>query len=303
MNTENVAPFLRRILVRAAGQLEESKQQIPEEELRRRLADAPPTRSFSEALTSGFGLIAELKVKSPSAGAMRRENVVRAPQAYEESQIVKAISVLTNFPDFGMKIDRLQQIRSQTTKPVLRKDFIFDRYQVLEARAFGADAILLMANILSEDELRDLGQLAFQLNMEVLFESHTNSEIKKIPEFAKVWGINCRKLDSRSPWAARYWGSRALRHLFGFHDLSVKSEPLKLVRKIPAHAIKVAESGLTPERIVAVRDKHKFNAALVGNSLLLSKIGVDKMLTKFETALSESAAAARYSEPSTLVHA
>ncbi len=284
MRATKCGPFLGGILERAEADLARAQAALPESDLRRRLDDAPPARSFSSALRAGFGIIAEIKEKSPSGGPMIPENVAAAGRAFEESSVVKAISVLTNRHDFGMTIQRLERARKETTKPILRKDFIFSEYQVLEARVFGADAILLMANILDKDELVRLGGLASELGMDVLFESHNLSEIRKIPDNAVVFGINCRKLDSKNPLGS-YFGSRVLRRVGLFRDLSIQDEPLKLVDQLPHDSVKVAESGITPGKIAAIRDVHKFDAALIGNALLLAKEGVVKKLAEFEDAL------------------
>jgi indole-3-glycerol phosphate synthase len=93
---------------------------------------------------------------------------------------VRAVSILTNRTHFGMGIEDLAQIRTQVSQPVLRKDFFIDEYQILEARAHGADAILLMANVLDSAQLRDFHSLALALGMEALFEIHTREEIEAL---------------------------------------------------------------------------------------------------------------------------
>src|SRR5438094_10398041 len=109
----------------------------------------PKPLSFCHVLASGgFGIIAEIKKKSPSMGKMKPANVAQAPEVYKESAVVKAVSILTDSAYFGMAIEDLDRLKRQIGKPVLRKDFIFDEYQVFEARAAGADAILLMASVL-----------------------------------------------------------------------------------------------------------------------------------------------------------
>ena len=97
--------------------------------------------------------------------------------AYEESGSVRALSVLTNSRHFGGRIERLRTIRNQVSKPVLRKDFIIGEYQIREARAFGADAILLMASVLDAARLKGFYELALELGMEALFEVHDEAEV------------------------------------------------------------------------------------------------------------------------------
>jgi indole-3-glycerol phosphate synthase len=242
------------------------------------LADAPVPRDFHAALASSFGLIAEIKERSPSVGPMRAQNVAGAPAAYEESPIVRALSILTNGHHFGMDIERLAAIRAQVTKPVLRKDFIVDEYQVREARAFGADAILLMANVLDAARMAGFHDLARELGMEVLFEVHTEEEIALLPANARIVGINSRKFKSTTGFVGATGSSAS--------DFSLSFEAFDLAEKLPAGALLIAESGISPENLTLARDR--FDAVLVGTSLLRDPAGVRACLEQFETALVES---------------
>ncbi len=246
-------------------------------------ADAPPVRSFAEALRRGFGLIAEIKECSPSQGAMRRENVAAAPAAYEASPLVRCISVLTNASHFGMSIERLRVVKYLGTKPVLRKDFIFHEYQVHEARAFGADAVLLMANLLTAEELTRLFELARGLGMEVLFECHDREQIESLPAGAVLYGINSRSFGVAG---ADYAAARADRARGGRQDLTTDLERFEALGKhLPPHALRVAESGVRPENAARIRDRLGYHAILVGTSLLTAPEGVRAELAKFEAAL------------------
>jgi indole-3-glycerol phosphate synthase len=231
-------------------------------------------------------LIAEIKERSPSHGSMRRKNIDDAPAAYERSGIVRAISVLTNATHFGMSMERLRQVKTATTKPVLRKDFIFDDYQVYEARAFGADAILLMANLLDAEEMRRLHQLACELNMDVLFECHTREQIEQVPTSAEIYGINSRTFDTDED---AYEAARKHSQSGSKRDLTTDMDRFDLARMLPGHAIKVAESGIDPTTVARVRDQLGFHAALVGTSLLTAEHGVAKELERFENALRTTA--------------
>lgn len=278
--------ILDRIMVDVRAEIAEAQRRQPLAELQRRLADAPPVRSLAAALRSSFGLVAEIKERSPSQGPMRPENVAAAPAAYERSLIVRGLSVLTNFTHFGMSIERLAAIRGVVTKPVLRKDFIFDDYQVVEARAFGSDAILLMANLLDAAELRRLFDLAQSLGLEVLFECHDVAQIRAVPAGATLYGINSRTFASD---AALYEASRRHRAAGGGEDLTTDPRQFDLVSHLPAGAIKVAESGVSASTVVRLRDKLKYDAALVGTSLLLSPAGAAAGLQTFERALAGEA--------------
>src|SRR6478672_6580708 len=145
--------FLQEIVARKKEELASAKSLRDLDRIKAMAREAPPVRPFADALRKQFGLIAEIKRKSPSGGEMRAANVEAAASAYARSHVVKAISVLTNAIDFGMSIEDLQRVREITGKPVLRKDFIFDEYQVYEARAFGADALLLMVNVLEQAKM------------------------------------------------------------------------------------------------------------------------------------------------------
>jgi indole-3-glycerol phosphate synthase len=281
--------ILDQILVDVRTELAEAQRQRPLLELKARIKDAPPLRSFPAALRTGFGLIAEIKERSPSHGPMRRENVEVAPAAYETSPLVRGISVLTNATHFGMNIERLRDVKACTTKPVLRKDFIFDRYQVVEARAFGADAVLLMANLLDAEEMRVLYSIAQELGMEALFECHTREQIEQVPASGLIYGINSRTFAARKNTlgVGRYALSAILGRLGAGKDLTVDESRFELGQFLPADTIKVAESGVHPQTIAAVRDRMGYHAALVGTSLLAASHGIAQELQTFEKALAE----------------
>jgi indole-3-glycerol phosphate synthase len=267
--------FLDEIVARKREELAAAKRDRDLETIKKMMRDAPVVRSFSGALKTGFGLIAEIKRKSPSGGDMRQENVEAAPKAYAASPAVKAVSVLTNTVDFGMSIQELQRVREIVKKPVLRKDFIFDEYQVYEARAFGADALLLMVNVLDQAKLKQLFDLSRELGMDVLFEAHTKEEIEAIPQGAVLYGINSRKFKTSTQV---YEGAKK------GPDLTVELDTFSLVRNLPNGAIKIAESGVGPPQVQDVK-KLGYDAILVGTSLLKAAAGVESMLADFEKAL------------------
>jgi indole-3-glycerol phosphate synthase len=271
--------FLDEILERKRSEIVAAKKQRDLGVVKRMIADVPPLRSFSGALGNGFGIIAEIKRRSPSGGDMRRENVEQAPAAYAKSPVVKCVSVLTNSTDFGMSIQDLSEMKAQIPKPILRKDFILEDYQVYEARAFGADGLLLMANVLTRDEMRRLFELSRELGMDVLFEAHTKEEIESIPEGAKLYGINSRKFKtSTQTFASSTKGS----------DFTVELDTFSLIDRLPKHAIKIAESGINSSQLPEVV-RLGYDAVLIGTSLLKAVEGVGQMLAKFESALASDA--------------
>jgi len=267
--------FLDEILERKRAEIADAKRLRDLGALKGMIADAPPIRSFSCALSNGFGLIAEIKRRSPSGGDMRKENVERAPMAYATSPIVKCVSVLTNSSDFGMAIEDLAKMKAEIPKPVLRKDFILEEYQVYEARAFGADALLLMVNVLNRENLRRLFELSQELGMDVLFEAHTKEEIESIPQGAKIYGINSRRFKaSAQTFANSAQGS----------DFTVELETFTLINHVPKDAIKIAESGVKPSKLPEVI-RIGYDAVLVGTSLLKAESGVENTLREFELAV------------------
>ena len=137
MKTE-ISATLRRILNDTQAELEHDKSRKSVKRLKHMIRDAVPLISFSSALSPGQALIAEIKERSPSQGKMRPQNVQEAPEAYKKSRAVKAISVLTSWKNFGqnMRIEMMEAIKRQTSKPVLRKDFILEEYQIYQARAY-----------------------------------------------------------------------------------------------------------------------------------------------------------------------
>ncbi len=272
--------ILDRILPDVHRELDAARRAVPLAEIKQRAHAARPPRDFAAALGAvGFGLIAEIKHRSPSMGAMREENVADAAAAYEASPIVRAISVLTNETHFGTSLTELTAIAATSTKPILRKDFILDPYQVYAARAAGADAVLLMANVLSSAQLTELYQLTCDLGMEALFEIHEDREIAALPAKARVVGINSRKFKSQSQLVAA--GDSAEK------DFTLDFTAFDLAEKLPTGCVRVAESGVASQTVAALT-RH-FNAALVGTSLLHDPRGVAASLENFAQALAESA--------------
>lgn len=268
--------ILDRILPDVRRELDEARAAVPFDEIKQLAAEAPAPRDFAGVLTAhGFGLIAEIKRRSPSMGEMRAENVVAAAAAYEAEPLVRAVSVLTNTTHFGMEMDNLRRIAATSTKPVLRKDFILDPYQVYAARAAGADAVLLMANILSAAQMRELHDIVLELGMEALFEVHEAAEIDALPGTARIVGINSRKFKSHRGFVAA--GDNAE------EDFSLDFAAFALAESLPAGCVRVAESGVTPETVAPLA-RH-FDAALVGTSLLRDPRGVAAALDDFARAL------------------
>ena len=190
-------PLLDQIVAAARATLPALRARAPE--LERRAAGAPEAPSFRAALAAGttVGLIAEVKRRSPSAGTIRADlDPVRHAERYAGAG-ASAISVLTEEAHFGGSMGDLEAVRDRVTIPLLRKDFIIDELQLLEARAAGAAAALLIVRILTPKRLEGLLTFSRSLALDVLVEAHTAAEIDAaLTAGADIIGVNSRDLDT-----------------------------------------------------------------------------------------------------------
>ena len=206
-------------------------------------------RDFKQAISKKFSLIAEIKKKSPSGGAIRKGfDLNQIARAYQKSKAA-AISVLTDEKYFGGNLVYLRTVHSLTTKPLLRKDFILEKYQIYESRYYGADAVLLIARILTKTKIKNMIIAAKRCNMECLVEIHDEADLKKLPNNVEIIGINNRNLDTLKI------------------DLNTT---LNLKKKIQKGKIIVTESGYHTNKEIK-RVKNKVNAVLIGTSILKEK--------------------------------
>ncbi len=244
--------ILDRIVEAKKVEVAHAKRQRPLRALEREIAKMDAPRPFAEALRreDRMALIAEIKKASPSAGVIRADfDHVDIAQRYDDSA-ADAISVLTDERFFQGHLDFIGDVRRVSAKPVLRKDFLFDEYQVLEARAFGADAILLIAAILEDKQLARLLRLAGELGMAALVETHDEDEVKRaLDAGASLIGVNNRDL----------------------RDFSVDlNTTLRLRPLIPPEVTLVSESGIHTRDDVRVLEAAGVNAILVGESIMRS---------------------------------
>ena len=190
--------FLDDILARKRTEVDAARRAAPERELAARVADLPPARGFEAALSLAGGpprVVAEVKRASPSAGAIRAGlDAPAQARAYARAGAA-AVSVLTDGPGFGGSLADLAAVRAEVEVPLLRKDFVLDRYQLLEARAHGADAALLIVAALEADALRALVAAAGELGLAALVEVHDEQELEAaLAAGARTVGVNNRNL-------------------------------------------------------------------------------------------------------------
>lgn len=246
--------ILDEIIAYKKIELEEQKKLIPLDEIKQQIKGIDDIRSFKSAI-SGFdkvNLIAEIKKASPSRGVIREDfNPSAIAEIYEQNG-VSAISVLTDKKFFQGDLSFLKIVRSVTSKtPILRKDFIIDEYQIFQSRLFGADAILLIANVLDLQKLNMLISIARGIGLDCLVEVHNENDLNKaIASDAEIIGINNRDLNTFTV------------------DLKTTAD---LVRLIPDDKIVVSESGISSSKDVEFLKKLRVNAMLVGESLMASK--------------------------------
>jgi len=249
------AGILQRIRAERERTLAEAIRRCPEDALRAKVEAEVPRRvpnAFVRALTAGAPprLIAEIKRASPSAGPLRPDlDPAEVARAYAAAG-ASAVSVLTEPSFFGGSLEDLRAVRGAVTLPVLRKDFILHRYQLLEAVAAGADAALLIVAMLSEDELRALHAHAMELHLDCLVEVHNEAELDVALRLGlDVVGINNRDLDTMRT------------------DIETT---LRLLPRVPEGVAVVSESGIRTRADIQRLAAAGVHAVLVGETLMRS---------------------------------
>lgn len=245
-----MATILDRIVETKLREIAVARQAVSESELERRIAKLPATRNFTRVIRQPgrLALIAEIKKASPSAGVIRADfDPVAIGRIYEQHGAA-AISVLTDTEFFQGSLAYLSAVKAAVGCPVLRKDFILDRYQLLEARHAGADAVLLIAECLPGDRLTILQRQAAEIGLHTLIELHDAEELPRVLDSGgPVVGINNRDL--------RSFKTR-LEHT------------LELLPKIPADRTVVSESGIATHADLVRLGEAGAKAVLVGESLM-----------------------------------
>ncbi len=244
--------MLSEILQEKRKWIDRVKKEISQEKLQEQIKKLAFPLSLSKSLRQGkrMHLIAEIKKTSPSAGILRENfDPVEIAKTYQNSG-ADAISVLTDERFFMGSLEHIRQVKSHVRLPVLRKDFILDSYQIYETRAAGADAILLIADLLPLERLSDFLSLTYSLGMEALVEIHTLEDLKKSMQTqVEIIGINQRNL-----------------HTFQINkEVTHQSIPL-----IPNGKIVVCESGINSHAEIMQLEKLGIHAVLIGETFMRS---------------------------------
>ncbi len=247
----NTGTVLDRILEARRASVDHRKRVLPETVLKYGVKAAPPVRDFASALSrDAINVLAELKPASPSRGVIRDPFDAIGLAKELESAGAAALSVLTEEEFFHGSLKNLSDARKNVALPILRKDFIFDPWQVWETRANDADSFLLIVAALADSQLSELIALGRKLGMEPLVEVHTQSELQRaLTVGARILGVNNRDLKT----------------------LAVRAETsYELIAEIPDDCIAVCESGLRSHDDLNKLRAAGFDAFLIGEHLMLS---------------------------------
>lgn len=244
--------ILDEIVARKRQRLRDATARVSIRELKAKIADGVETRDFRSAIKRApeerIRLIAEIKKASPSRGLIRKDFDLTSIAEIYEKKAVNAVSVLTEEDFFMGRLSFLPDVRKIVSKPVLRKDFIFDEYQIYESRAYEADAILLIAAILDRNQSAEYLHLAEELGLSVLFEVHDFRELEiALWVNSNIIGINNRNLNTLQI------------------DMNTT---FTLKREIPAGKIVVSESGIKTAQDIRKLQEAGIDATLIGTSFM-----------------------------------
>jgi len=240
--------ILDKIIEHKRKEVEADKKIFPVDSLEKSKFFTRPTLSFRNALENPLstGIIAEFKRRSPSKGIINANaDVLQVTQAYAENGAA-ALSVLTDKEFFGGSSEDLSEARVNNI-PILRKDFIIDEYQIIEARSIGADVILLIAACLSPAQVKQLASFAKDLQLQVLLEIHNEDELNHICDECDVVGVNNRDLK---------------------HFTVDVNRSIELAERIPADKIKISESGITDTGTIQKLRSAGFKGFLIGENFM-----------------------------------
>lgn len=208
--------------------------------------------SMSKSVSTGSGIIAEFKRRSPSKQVINhKDSIIEVVHGYEKAG-ASGVSVLTDTKYFGGSLDDLVQARDHLNIPLLRKEFIIDPYQIYEAKAFGADTILLIAAVLSPEQMIVFSQLAHELGLEVLLEVHNEEELKRSElDHVDLVGVNNRNLKT--------------------FEVSLETSK-KLSEMIPDNKVKISESGISSVDSILSLKKFGYKGFLIGENFMKTEV-------------------------------
>ena len=247
--------ILDKIIEQKKQEVAEAKKNISLEELKDAVIFDRKTFSLKESVKSGSGIIAEFKRKSPSKGIINdKAAVLDVAQSYEKFG-ASGISILTDHQFFGGYLEDLLKVRNEISIPILRKDFMIDEYQFYEAKANGADVILLIASCLSPSQVQEFTDLAHQLGLEVLLEIHTEEELNHYNKNIDLVGINNRNLK----------------------DFKVDLQhSVNLKNLLPSETLSVAESGIYSLKDFQFLKEKGFDGFLMGEYFMRNENPMNK---------------------------
>lgn len=242
--------FLKEVFLEKQKSVKEAKRRYPEEELRLKLEEPHIYRPFKSAISQSgrINIIGEIKKASPSEGILREDfDPIQISRIYQNIGC-SAISVLTEGKYFSGKISYLSQVRKIVTMPILRKDFIFDIYQLYESKFFGADCVLLIAELLKGGKLAEFLSVAKRIELDCLVEVNNIDDLHyALDQGSEILGINNRNM----------------------HSLEVNNKlGLSLINQVPRDKVIVLESGIKSHRDYLSYSKFNLNAILIGSAFM-----------------------------------
>ena len=241
--------ILDAIIARKKIEVEEAKQKTSIQTLEKSAYFNVPKISLKDYILNKerSGIIAEFKRKSPSKGIINNTALVTDVTVGYNNAGASALSVLTDSHFFGGTNEDVLTARQANNIPILRKDFTIDAYQIIEAKAIGANAILLIAAVLSAEEIKEFTLLAHSIGLEVLLEIHTQEELKKYTPEINLVGINNRNLKT--------------------FEVDFENA-IRLAQELPSHTVKIAESGISDYKNIQYLKSHGFDGFLIGENFM-----------------------------------
>lgn len=243
--------ILDEIIQNKRKEVEERKLLYPVQLLERSMFFKTECVSLKQYITRTdlSGVIAEYKRKSPSKGIINDTDSVERVSVWYMQAGASALSILTDEKYFGGKNEDLMTARKFNFCPILRKDFVIDEYQIIEAKSIGADAILLIAEALEKEEVLNLAKKAKSIGLEVLMEIHTEDQLEKANEFIDIIGVNNRDLKT--------------------FKVDIENS-IRISIKIPSQFVKISESGISSPEDVKKLKKYGFQGFLIGENFMKS---------------------------------